>query len=147
MIVAAAMVIMQKNGKSLRETTVADHLIFIARVPAQCVFATFSILSKIDIGPGLLNPRFRAVSRGIFLALPLLLVFTLLFASADAVFSSYALEVLEFFSPDTLTHLVISIVLGWAATGLLAGISEKHFLVNRKHRSILTWESKTLNNQ
>ena len=106
-------------------------------MPAQCIFATFSILGKIDIGSSLFNPRFRAIGRGIFLALPLLLVFTLLFASADAVFSSYAEEVLNIFSPDTLTHIVISIVFGWAATGLLAGISEKHFLVNRKHRSIL----------
>jgi len=137
MIVVSAMVVMQKNDKSLRETTVADHLISFARVPAQCIVATISILGKVDIGSSLFNPRFRAVSRGIFLASPLLLVFTLLFASADAQFNRYALEVLDIFSPDTLRHLAIIIVLGWAATGLLAGVSEKHFLVNRKKKTLL----------
>lgn len=134
MLATATMVIMQKNGQSLRDIDISDQFVALGRLPKQCLLATFSVLCKIEVGASLLDPRLRAAARGFVLALPVLVIFSLLFASADAVFDQYLQNAMQLFSTDTIDHLLIMLVFGWVATGLLAGVSEKHFLVNRQKR-------------
>lgn len=137
MTVAASMLIMQKNERSLRDTTIADHLIALVRVPKQCILAAFSTIVKVDFGSALLSSRFRAITRGTFLATPLLAIFTILFMSADLTFSRYALEAFNIFSASTLGHLLIIFLFSWATTGLLAGVGDRHFLINNERKALL----------
>ena len=137
MLITATMVIMQKNGQSLRDIVISDQFVALGRLPKQCLLATFSVLGKIEIGASLLDPRLRAAARGFFLVLPVLVIFSLLFASADAVFDQHLQNALQLFSTDTIDHVLIMLVFAWVATGLLAGVSEKHFLVNRQKRQFI----------
>ncbi len=137
LITTAVMVIMQKNSRGLRDITLQDGLHTFVRLPGQCLLAPFRVLAKVDFGAGMLDPRFRAVCRGLLLAAPVLAIFSALFASADLVFSRQLERALGVFSPQSLDHLLITLLFGWVATGLLAGVSEKHFLVERPSPRII----------
>lgn len=137
MMVAAAMTTMQKNDKSLRDTSVADHLRSLFKIPSTCLLAAFSVLGKADIGSSILDPRFRTFCRGLLLASPLLALFTLLFSSADAAFNAFASRALNIFSPASLEHLLFILGFSWIATGLLGGVSKKHFRIDRQPKDLL----------
>jgi len=65
-----------------------------------------------------------SVARGLVIALPIVVVFTLLLGSADAVFAGYVEDVWQFiaFKPSDglLDQAVITLMIGWLATGSLA---------------------------
>lgn len=62
-----------------------------------------------------------AVLRGLALTLPIVLVFTLLLSSADAVFNSYASQLISFDGFARLAdHTILALVLAWLALGGLA---------------------------
>jgi len=71
------------------------------------------------------EPRRRpvlGVVQGVLLALPLLLVFSALFMSADAVFAKLVTRAMGTLDPELLaSHLLVTAVLGWLASGYLAG--------------------------
>ena len=137
MIVAAAMVVMQKNNRSFRDTSVADHLIAASRIPKMCLLATFATLGKVDIGSAFFSARFRTIGRGTLLATPPLAIFISLFMSADATFSRFAEDAFSIFSPSTLNHLVVIFIFSWITTGLLAGVGERHFLIASKRKTLI----------
>lgn len=59
------------------------------------------------------------VLKGVLLALPLLLIFGLLFASADAVFAKYMRSLFDWFDlSDFIIRLILSLMLSWLALGL-----------------------------
>ncbi|MBM4460361.1 MAG: DUF4173 domain-containing protein [Chloroflexi bacterium] len=55
---------------------------------------------------------------GVLLALPLLIVFAALFASADAVFAAYLRRLFDWDLAELLTRAFLSLALSWAAAGL-----------------------------
>lgn len=59
------------------------------------------------------------VARALLIALPLLLLFGLLFVSADAVFASFIERTLRFDMEELLSHLAISGIIAWLAAALL----------------------------
>lgn len=134
---SAAMSMMQKNGRSLRDTDISEHLRALGRVPAKSLLASASVLRQLELGHYIRSPRLRSALRGLLLALPLLFIFSLLFASADASFSYYAERFFTLLQQDALEHLLIIGILAWLSTGLLAGVSERHYRVERKARRLL----------
>jgi hypothetical protein len=124
LILSAALVYMHRQKQGYRESTVIDYLSYLIKVPLRAAFAMFPVLANIDFRSGVSNPRVWAVVRGVLLATPVLLLFILLFSSADATFSRYALSVTDLFSPQLVEHMVIIGVFSWLATGLFYGISE-----------------------
>lgn len=76
------------------------------------------------LGTSLTRSRGARVVRGILIAAPLVVVFTVLFASADAVFASVA-EALVAWRPDVdlaafLQHATVIALVAWGAAGLFA---------------------------
>ncbi|HLV81012.1 MAG TPA: DUF4173 domain-containing protein [Chthonomonadaceae bacterium] len=65
--------------------------------------------------------RAFAVGRGLLLALPLLLVFGALFASADPVFAHYLSAVFQLDYDELCSHLLIILVCAWGVAGWLRG--------------------------
>jgi hypothetical protein len=65
-----------------------------------------------------------SVGRGLLIALPILAVFTIMLGSADAVFAGYVEDVWQFiaFRPSAglVDQAIITLTLGWVATGALA---------------------------
>lgn len=59
------------------------------------------------------------VARALLIALPLLLLFGLLFFSADAVFASLVERTLRFNLDELLSHLILSGIIAWLAAALL----------------------------
>lgn len=141
MLIAAAMIFLHKSGRTLQDSTVTDHLISLCRVPLHATVSIIPVLSRIEIRSAASSPRLRAATRGALLASPILLVFVLLFSSADAVFSRYAEQLLDIFSPTAFRHLLMIAAFGWLATGLLNGVCENRFFISRKERSLLKLET------
>ncbi len=63
--------------------------------------------------------RFLSVARGLAIAVPPLIVFGVLFASADPLFERLSRDIFRVFSEEFLTHLALALVFGWIAAGLL----------------------------
>lgn len=59
------------------------------------------------------------VTRGLFLAVPLLLVFGGLFAAADAVFETFVVELFGFDVVELFGHVFLTLFFAWAVAGLL----------------------------
>ncbi len=74
--------------------------------------------------PGGTSPRALAVLRGLALAIPVVIVFTLLLTSADVAFNKLILDTLKFFSlddiPELMVRLIVTGLVGWACLGGLA---------------------------
>lgn len=122
LLTAAAMVLMELKGISLKRSSIADHLTAGIHVPLQAVTGVFPILGTLEIRDGVRNPRHLAILKGLLIALPLVLLFGSLFSQADLKFSSLATSVLSVFSPRLPEHVVITLVYFWLGTGLLAVI-------------------------
>lgn len=137
-LTSAAMGMMQKNGRSFRDTDIVEHLRALGRVPAKMLLASAPVLGRLDLGFSIRTARLRTALRGLLLALPLMLLFGLLFGSADAAFSRYMARLLSIVQQDFLEHLLIVGSLGWVSMGLLSGVSERHYRVERKTRRWLT---------
>lgn len=69
-----------------------------------------------------LNNQINAVLRGVALAIPILAVFGVLFASADAAFASLIKKAFDLDFGHSVTHLVLIVGSVWAAGGYLHGM-------------------------
>lgn len=119
LIGAATLVLLQCSGILLRAARIADHLYALCRLPLQAVSGAPRLFIRIDMGSVVHDPRVPGLIRGVILALPLLFVFTALFSAADATFSRYTLQLTTLFSPETPKHVLLVLVYGWLAAGLL----------------------------
>lgn len=135
LIVCAAMVLLRVSGTSSRDSTVLDCLSSILLVPLSAGLAASRILREVDLRPGSLDPRLWASLRGILLAIPVLVLFGLLFASADAVFSAYADGIIALASEEALGHLAMLLGFAWVSTGLLAGVACRQVLNRARART------------
>src|SRR5436309_417547 len=72
--------------------------------------------------PGRWQGRAPAAARGLLLAVPPVVVFALLFASADAVFAAYLREIFHFNLLTLLSHLFVFSFFAWTSAGLLRGL-------------------------
>lgn len=86
------------------------------------------VLGLVDIRPGFSQARQTwlrpvvAVLTGVLLAVPLLLVFGALFASADAGFEQLLRDITRWLTDDLIARLVMIALWAWLAAGFLRGI-------------------------
>lgn len=113
----------------MRGSGVSDHLEAVASAAGHAGVGVFRLAAGAlasrtapqggaeAAGPG----RGTAVGLGILLAVPLLLVFGALFMSADRVFAGLVTGLLGTAIDEWASHVAISLVLAWLATGYLTG--------------------------
>jgi hypothetical protein len=87
----------------------------------QASFGVLPLLSTLDMTSSWTSPRTRGITRGVLLALPLLVLFIALFSSADAGFSRFVPNLHTFFNSDTPGHIALVAVFTVMSGGLLAG--------------------------
>lgn len=122
LLVSASMVLLRAAGVRLGETTAIDHAVGLAMVPARAVLGVLPLLGDVELPADASRRRIAAVARGALLAAPLVVAFTALFAAADAGFNRYAVQIATFWSEQFATHLLLVLVFGWLAAGLLSGV-------------------------
>lgn len=122
LLASASMVLLRAAGVRLGETTVIDHAIGLAMVPARAALGVLPLLGDLELPADSTRRRVAAVGRGTLLAAPLVVVFALLFAAADAGFDRYFVRVATFLSEDVGLHLLLVLAFGWIAAGLLSGV-------------------------
>ncbi len=119
-VAAAAQILLATAHISFLQADVFQQLMAHLRVPVQTLLGSFSILGRLEFKPAPQHPATIAALRGVLLASPLLLIFSLLFAAADVTFENYLTKLPEVFSMNLLLHVLLVLLLGWFALGLLA---------------------------
>ena len=118
-LVSAVLTALETGGIALRAARVRDYFFAGFNFPLQLLTWTPRLLKQADLSTVMRHPGLPGVVRGILIAVPVLLVFGALFASADAGFSRYAAALTDVISPDLLRHLLLVTVFGWLGTSLL----------------------------
>ena len=124
-LTSASMVLLRAGGVKLGATRPADHVLGLGLLPGRAAVGVLPLLRHVDVPDGSSRRRLAGVGRGAVLAVPLLLVFGSLFASADAAFNRYAMAVVTFWSEDLLAHTILTLVFTWIAAGLLSGVGAR----------------------
>jgi hypothetical protein len=83
-----------------------------------------------DEVPRRLGKRWGAVGRGVAIAAPLVFLFGVLFAAADAVFADIVADVFDF--GDPLVHVTVFVLWAWVSAGVLHHLLSEHGLVDPK---------------
>lgn len=109
-------------GINFLQARLSHFLRAIPALPLQAGFGVLPVLGDLQIGSNWRNPRTRGVVRGLLIALPLLVLFTALFSSADEGFSRYVPDLGTFFNSDTPAHLMLIVLFFAISGGLLAGV-------------------------
>ena len=122
-LTSAGMVFLLTSRHSLMRTTVLQQVMHVARVPPQALLGFFPDLPKLRFSQGILDTRMRGILRGLLIATPVLILFCLLFASADAVVERLAENVIESLSTNLTQHLLIISAFSWLTAGLLSGLN------------------------
>jgi hypothetical protein len=122
-LISLSLAVWRGRGGSLRRAGISDYIsggtlagIFTSAGPVP--------VSVMDIDWGeTLRGRWKggalAVSRGVLLAAPLLVLFGALFVAADAVFERLVLEVFGFDLAKVFSHLFLVCFFAWITAGLL----------------------------
>lgn len=111
------------RGGSLSQTGVLSYPLSLAVSAAHILVGPFSLLfSDVrwqEIPRGRWSQQIAAVLRGLMIALPLLLLFGLLFAAADAVFERLVVDLFDLDIPRLFAHLFGTLFFAFLAAGFL----------------------------
>lgn len=118
-LVCAVLTALETSGVALRAARVRDYFFTGFSFPLQLLTWTPRLMKQADLSTVTRNPKLPGIVRGVLLALPVLIVFGALFASADAGFTRYASALTNVISPEILQHIVLVGVFGWLGTSLL----------------------------
>jgi hypothetical protein len=126
LLVALALVGWRAKAKKIRLAGVMEYALAVASGACNALFAFFPLaLSDVrwkEVPQAGWSRHLWAVVRGLFLALPLLFVFGLLFMAADAVFDRLVNKVFHFDFETIFTHLSLIIFFSWITGGFLRGL-------------------------
>ena len=117
---AAAQILVRTAGIGFRQADIFQQLLAHTSLPFQAWTGGFTVLGGLEIRSSTKPRLFAAVLRGILIAIPLLLVFILLFYQADVTFAGYLDGLPALVSVTTLQHLLVVCLLTWLSLGLLA---------------------------
>lgn len=120
MFLCLGMVFYRARGNLLANATLPLVATTTLRLPASIVLSIFPALDIVIKSKWQGGSQVSAVIRGLLLAAPLLFIFVMLFASADAVFSQQLDRLADFMGELTPSTPLISAVLIVLATGLLS---------------------------
>ncbi|HEX8143904.1 MAG TPA: DUF4173 domain-containing protein [Pyrinomonadaceae bacterium] len=126
MLVALGLLAWHAKGGSTRLGGVMDYALGMAAALFNTLFAFFPlVLADVrwkEIPQRGWSRHALAVLRGLVIAVPLLLVFGLLFMAADAVFEGLVNNVLHINLDNLFTHLFLVLFFTWVAGGYLRGV-------------------------
>ena len=115
-----ALTIWHGSGWRVQQLTVFEAFRAMALAVINTVGGAFgAVLQSRDerSNPTHSNLRARAITIGIVLAVPPLLIVTLLLVASDKVFDALVQSVVNFLAIDGIQHVVVAIVLAWIAAG------------------------------
>ncbi len=118
-LLCAVLTALETSGITLRSARVRDYFFTGFRFPLQMLTQTPRLLSQADLSAVAKDQRLSGIMRGLLIAVPVLIVFGALFASADAGFTRYATVLTGVVSPRIFEHLLLALVFAWAGTSLL----------------------------
>jgi hypothetical protein len=123
LLLALAIVAWSAQANRIRLAGVMEYVLGVAFAGLNAFFAFFPlVLTDVrwkDIPRGVWSRHALAVLRGLLIAVPLLLVFGLLFMAADAVFEGIVNKSLHINFENLFTHLFLVIFFTWIAGGYL----------------------------
>lgn len=123
LVLAAAAVLLEARDRGFGRGRVGDHVGALLMVPALSAAGAAILLLRARLPRAAAGgTRATALGRGVLLALPPLVVFTALFAAADPVFEQAVTRLAAFGSDNLPRHIVLTLVFGWIAAGLLGGL-------------------------
>ena len=110
---------------NIRFGTVAEYLLATVRAAADALAGVFPLLAR-DVDLPALSTRVRGrrperIAIGVLLALPLLVVFGALFASADAAFGALLGDLVRLDVEMLVSHVAVAGVFTWLSAGWLRG--------------------------
>jgi hypothetical protein len=116
--------ILKQRSGNWRDINVLDYPWTTLRIPVLFLQSLWHSVGAVD--PALVpRSRVRGVVKGLVLATPMVLVFALLFASADARFSGYLSSATQVFSFSAVEHLITTALMSVLSFGLLAMVLRK----------------------
>lgn len=119
MLLSLGMMFYRSRGDLLANATLPRVFNAVFSLPAHILLSTFPALDTVIKSSWQGGSQISAVFRGLLLAAPLLLVFVLLFASADALFNQQLQRIGDLMNVLAPTTLLITMMLIVFATGLL----------------------------
>jgi hypothetical protein len=120
MLLSLGMMFYQSGGNTLANATLPAVFKTALQLPARIMLSIFHALDTVIKSSWQGGSQISAVLKGLLLATPLLFVFVLLFASADALFSQQLDRFAGFMGELTPASPLISFLLIVVATGLLS---------------------------
>ncbi len=122
LIVSASMVVLEARGRRFGRTRMLDHVHGLALVPGLAVSGGLPQLLRVRLPSGQTRTRAWALGRGLLFAIPPLVLFVALFASADPAFERGVNRLTALVSEDLLARMALAGVFGWISAGLLRGV-------------------------
>lgn len=126
LLLALALVGWRAKENKIRLAGVMEYALAVVVAGFNAFFAFFPLaLSDVrwkDVPQAGWSRHVWAVLRGLFIALPLLLIFGLLFMAADAVFEGLVNNVFHFNFETIFTHLTLIVFFTWIVGGFLRGL-------------------------
>jgi hypothetical protein len=120
MLFCLGIVFFRARGQSLGEATIPSLVLTVLRLPARILSSLFPALDIVIKSRWQDGGQLGGVFRGLLLATPLLFIFVMLFASADAMFSQQLDRIGGFMGELTPVTPLISLLMIVLATGLLS---------------------------
>jgi hypothetical protein len=114
------------TGRGVQEFGLVDYIrcLIVTTVEILLIKPTAALAEIGRTTKGSSSPRLTGILRGLVLAIPILLVFILLFSSADAAFSSLMEDVLHKLRldniPELVSRLIFSLFIAWCVLGGLS---------------------------
>lgn len=118
-VVCASAVLMQADNQPLIAARIEAFLIALFALPVQMVTRFFRLIGSLPFFEMAHSPRLKGVLRGLLIVAPLLVVFTLLFSSADANFERFTLALGDLISVELPQHLLRIALMSAFSAGLL----------------------------
>ena len=122
-LVAAYLVLLRARSGKLRLASVSEYLLGGIYAAALSVAGPLPVAAREVEWRQVARGRWRApalaLTRGVLLAAPLLILFGALFAAADAVFQSLLSDLFGFDVAEALGHLSLTVALAWFSAGAL----------------------------
>lgn len=137
-VLSAAVTLMQARGVRLQDARVVDYFLAGLNVPRQAFAGAIPVIRDIDLSTDIPNPRLLGIGRGILLTIPLLIVFTSLFAMADASFNRTVSQLSNVFSAQAVVRLFWIAVVSWLVTGVLSVVRDQVPVTLRTRRQIFS---------
>jgi hypothetical protein len=118
LVACIAIALLASGG--LQAPSLSSYAARVARTSLFAVPGPLPALTEVRWGGSPLSGRVvLALLRGLFLAAPVVLVFTVLLANADAVFAKGLEQLVDVDVAEMLGHVAGTVALGWIAAGLL----------------------------